>query len=290
MDSEGPGGPTDLSSAPQPSPSVPDADEAAAAAEKKKKKKKAKVRSAWISFAGRIVAQIVGAAATIVLGIYLVTNHKANSSGAPARVSPWRAHARRRTIARRPAVRQLLGRRVAGLLRQRHDRGPHRGPGASARPARHLAHLVDALSGSEEGVAGDRQRARRRSARRGVRRARRQPRAHHRAVDRRGERRAHLGAFVRGEGRGSVRAPVAHRHGDRRRNPRRGVVERRGHAARRRSRGLRSLPARTECLEYAHARKDSSRRGPTSSRRSKRTRHSRWRTPALPIPTRSPGC
>jgi TolB-like protein/tetratricopeptide (TPR) repeat protein len=42
--------------------------------DKKKKKKKDKVRSAWISFAGRIVAQIVGAAATIVLGIYLVTN------------------------------------------------------------------------------------------------------------------------------------------------------------------------------------------------------------------------
>ena len=84
MDSEGPGGPTDPSSAPQPSPSVSDAADAAAAAEKKRKKKKAKVRSAWISFAGRIVAQIVGAAATIVLGIYLVTNHKANSSGEPA--------------------------------------------------------------------------------------------------------------------------------------------------------------------------------------------------------------
>ena len=49
--------------------------------------KKAKVRSAWISFAGRIVAQIVGAAATIVLGIYLVTNHKANSNGRPHHVS-----------------------------------------------------------------------------------------------------------------------------------------------------------------------------------------------------------
>ena len=59
--------------------------DAAAAANKKKKKKKDKVRSAWISFAGRIVAQIVGAAATIVLGIYLVTNHRASSDerGAP---------------------------------------------------------------------------------------------------------------------------------------------------------------------------------------------------------------
>ena len=86
MDSEGPGGPTDLSSAPQPSPSVPDADEAAAAAEKKKKKKKDKVRSAWISFAGRIVAQIVGAAATIVLGIYLVTSHRGEPDRASSRV------------------------------------------------------------------------------------------------------------------------------------------------------------------------------------------------------------
>ena len=40
----------------------------------------------------------------------------------------------------------------------------------------------------------------------------------------------------------------------------------------------------------AHARKDSSRRGPTSSRRSTRTRPSRWRTPALPTPTRSRAC
>ena len=86
MDSEGPGGPTDLSNAPQPSPSVPDADEAAAAAEKKKQKKKAKVRSAWISFAGRIVAQIVGAAATIVLGIYLVTSHRGEPDRASSRV------------------------------------------------------------------------------------------------------------------------------------------------------------------------------------------------------------
>ena len=85
MDSEGAGGPPDSSSAPETSPSVPDAAEAAAAAaEKKKKKKKDKVRSAWISFAGRIVAQIVGAAATIVLGIYLVTNHRANSDGEAA--------------------------------------------------------------------------------------------------------------------------------------------------------------------------------------------------------------
>jgi TolB-like protein/Tfp pilus assembly protein PilF len=36
------------------------------------RKKKDKVRSAWISFAGRIIAQVVGAAATIVLGVYVL--------------------------------------------------------------------------------------------------------------------------------------------------------------------------------------------------------------------------
>jgi len=38
-------------------------------AEKNEKKKKDKLRSAWISFIGRIVAQVVGAVATIVLGL-----------------------------------------------------------------------------------------------------------------------------------------------------------------------------------------------------------------------------
>lgn len=47
----------------------------------KKKKKKGKVRSAWISFIGRIVAQIVGAVATIVLGLLFVQKyHRADTS------------------------------------------------------------------------------------------------------------------------------------------------------------------------------------------------------------------
>jgi hypothetical protein len=86
MNNEGSDGPADLSSAPQPSPSVPDADDAAAA-EKKRKKKKDKVRSAWISFAGRNVAQIVGAGATLVLGIYLVTGHRGETERASSRVT-----------------------------------------------------------------------------------------------------------------------------------------------------------------------------------------------------------
>ena len=84
MVSEEAGGTPDPTNPAQPSPSAPDAVDAAAAAEKKRKKKRDKVRSAWISFAGRIIAQIVGAAATIVLGIYLVTNHKATSQGEAA--------------------------------------------------------------------------------------------------------------------------------------------------------------------------------------------------------------
>src|SRR3954468_19412965 len=43
---------------------------------KKKKRKKDKVRSAWISFAGRILAQIVGALATVVLTITVLHQYK----------------------------------------------------------------------------------------------------------------------------------------------------------------------------------------------------------------------
>lgn len=43
----------------------------------KKKKKKDKVRSAWISFVGRIVAQLVGAVATVVLGVLVLQKYSA---------------------------------------------------------------------------------------------------------------------------------------------------------------------------------------------------------------------
>jgi len=42
------------------------------------KKKKDKVRSAWISFVGRILAQVIGAAATITLGLMFVQKHQSN--------------------------------------------------------------------------------------------------------------------------------------------------------------------------------------------------------------------
>jgi len=43
--------------------------------ERKLEKKRAKIRSAWIAFVGRIVAQIMGAVATISLGLMLVQKY-----------------------------------------------------------------------------------------------------------------------------------------------------------------------------------------------------------------------
>jgi hypothetical protein len=43
----------------------------------KKKKKKDKVRSAWIGFVGRIVAQLVGAIATVALGVMVLSRYTA---------------------------------------------------------------------------------------------------------------------------------------------------------------------------------------------------------------------
>jgi hypothetical protein len=52
--------------------------------EKKKKKKKDKVRSAWISFAGRIVAQMVGAIATVALGVMVLHRYTSTDTRPPA--------------------------------------------------------------------------------------------------------------------------------------------------------------------------------------------------------------
>jgi TolB-like protein len=51
------------------------------------KKKKAKLRSAWISFVGRIVAQVIGAVATVVLGFAVVSSHVARLPGGSASAS-----------------------------------------------------------------------------------------------------------------------------------------------------------------------------------------------------------
>lgn len=50
----------------------------------KKKRKKDKVRSAWISFAGRIVAQIVGAIATVALGVMVLHRYTSTDTRPPA--------------------------------------------------------------------------------------------------------------------------------------------------------------------------------------------------------------
>ena len=53
-------------------------------------RKRRKVRSAWISFAGRIAAQLIGAAATVGFGVVVFGSHRAGSATAAA---PTAVHA-----------------------------------------------------------------------------------------------------------------------------------------------------------------------------------------------------
>ncbi len=59
---------------------MPEATEPTNSAEPKQKKKRDKVRSAWISFVGRILAQVIGAVATIVLGVMFVQKYASPNS------------------------------------------------------------------------------------------------------------------------------------------------------------------------------------------------------------------
>ena len=59
---------------------VGSAEESADRNAERKKKRKNKVRSAWISFVGRIVAQFVGAAASIVLGLMFLQKYQTASA------------------------------------------------------------------------------------------------------------------------------------------------------------------------------------------------------------------
>jgi TolB-like protein len=63
------------------SPTDPPSDEA------EKKKKKDKIRSAWISFVGRIIAQIIGAAASIVFGVLILHKYQSGSGKAASTVA-----------------------------------------------------------------------------------------------------------------------------------------------------------------------------------------------------------
>ena len=68
----------------------------------KKNKKKSKVRSAWISFIGRILAQMCGAVATVVLGLQLVRGYfPAQPPADAASVASERGGSRRRPAAAR---------------------------------------------------------------------------------------------------------------------------------------------------------------------------------------------
>jgi TolB-like protein len=59
-----------------PLPPAPPSDPGVASGDDKSDKKRKKVRSAWISFVGRIVAQFVGSAATITLGLLLLHKYQ----------------------------------------------------------------------------------------------------------------------------------------------------------------------------------------------------------------------
>ena len=74
----------------EPVPAGTEADEL----ERKLEKKRAKIRSAWIAFVGRIVAQIMGAVATIALGLMLVQRYHTPATALappPAEVVPFAA-------------------------------------------------------------------------------------------------------------------------------------------------------------------------------------------------------
>ncbi len=59
----------------------------------KKKAKRDKVRSAWISFAGRIVAQIVGAVATVALGVMVLHRYTSTDTRPPSPGAGYEANA-----------------------------------------------------------------------------------------------------------------------------------------------------------------------------------------------------
>jgi len=75
--------------------------------EKKQRKKAQKARAVWISFAGRIIAQILGAVASVALGIMVLQRYQAGppgetpAAGTPAANAPAAAAARA-ALPRRP--------------------------------------------------------------------------------------------------------------------------------------------------------------------------------------------
>jgi TolB-like protein len=76
--------------------------ETAPAGERKVHKKRNKVRSAWISFVGRIIAQFVGSAATIVLGLMLLQKYQPVATGSTT------ANAADKTVAAQATLRRQV--------------------------------------------------------------------------------------------------------------------------------------------------------------------------------------
>lgn len=85
--------------------------------DKKKKKKADKQRGAWISFAGRIVAQVVGAIASVMLGVFVLQKSQAPAPAAPAAAARAATSdaARTAATARRPGEATLAVLPLANL-------------------------------------------------------------------------------------------------------------------------------------------------------------------------------
>ncbi len=94
---------------PDPATDVREEASAPSTPESKSQKKKDKVRSAWISFVGRIVAQLVGAAATVSLGLYVVQRYQAPAAVQPAAAQPSSG------AEARPAAHRTRSPRAAGV-------------------------------------------------------------------------------------------------------------------------------------------------------------------------------
>jgi hypothetical protein len=114
------------------------------AAKKKQKKKKDKVRSAWISFVGRILAQVVGAVATVALGLAVLHKHVASENTTPPAGSPGLVRA-----AVSPGVARPGGEVVIAVLQlenpagDRHDDRSAKATLRSGRQVRITAQLVE---------------------------------------------------------------------------------------------------------------------------------------------------
>ena len=144
------------------------------------KRRKDKVRSAWISFVGRIVAQIVGAVASVLLGFMVLTKYglperapakTAAASSARVRARPVRDRTPRPSgeLALAVLPMQNFSKRRGGRLRRRRcDGSAHHRAGADRRAACHVPDIVDGVQGHVEAAAGDRARAGCRSDPRGI--------------------------------------------------------------------------------------------------------------------------